>query len=66
MLFRGGAKPRRGNLPVQWFVFAQHIGSLYREIATPLRPQARFGAQPPVGRLLARRCGALARNDMET
>ena len=28
----------------------------FREIATPLRPQARFGAQPPVGRLLARRC----------
>ena len=35
----------------------------YRGIPTPQRPQARFGAQPPVGRLLARRCGALARND---
>ena len=34
-----------------------------KRIATPLRPQARFGAQPPKVRVLARRCGALVRND---
>ena len=34
-------------------------------IATPHGPQAACVAQPPAGRLLARSCGALARNDMD-
>ena len=33
--------PRRGNLLVQWFVSAQHVRILYREIATPVCGLAR-------------------------
>ena len=46
-------------------VAISNTGCKPKEIATPHGPQAACRAQPPKGRLLARRCGGLVRNDTD-